>query len=397
MREVWIVEAVRTPVGRHAGGLSGMRTDDLAAAAIAQAVERPSLDPSEIEEVFLGCSNQAGEDNRDVARMSALLAGFPLEVGGVTVNRLCGSGLEAIVQAARAVRVGDADVCVAGGVESMSRAPLVMAKDTKPFRRGERHLHDTALGWRFVNPKMEEMGHTDALGITAENLVEEYGITRSQQDSFALASHRKACMAIDENRFAKEIAPVETPTGVVKADEGPRRDTSMDKLASLSPAFKQGGSVTAGNSSPLSDGAAALVVTSRDYAEANGLALRARIVAMGSAGVAPRIMGIGPVPATAKAMSRAGASLGDMDVIELNEAFAGQVLAVLREWDVDAEDPRLNPNGGAIALGHPIGCSGARMVTTLVHHMEATDARRALATMCVGVGQGISLILDRGD
>ncbi len=392
--EAWVVDAVRTPMGRYGGALASVRPDDMAALVLRAVVERTGVDPADIEDVYLGCTNQAGEDNRDVARMAALLAGFPVEVAGCTVNRLCGSGLEAVAEAARAVLLGEAGCYLAGGVESMTRAPLAMPKPERPFQRGHREIYDTSLGWRFVNPRMDELGHTDPLGITAENLVERYAIPREDQDRFALASHTKAIAAADGGCFAQEIVPVETPAGTVKNDETPRRDTSLDKLAGLRPAFKEGGTVTAGNSSPLNDGASALMVTSRDFADAHGLRRLARVVSVATAGVPPRIMGIGPVPATAKALERAGLSLGDIDVIELNEAFAGQALAVLQEWGVDPGDPRLNPNGGAIALGHPVGCTGARLTTTAVHHMARTGARLALVTMCIGVGQGIAMVLE---
>jgi acetyl-CoA acyltransferase len=417
-REAWIVGAVRTPIGRHGGALSAVRPDDLGAVALEALVERTGVPPSEVEDVYMGCANQAGEDNRDVARMSLLLAGFPETVAGATVNRLCGSGLEAVAQAARAVMVGEADAYVGGGVESMSRAPWVLPKPGRAFPTGNATMYDTTLGWRMVNPRMEEMGHTDSLGMTAENLAqerflltpdedrpedlaEEYDVSREAQDRFAIRSHQKAVAAIDEKRFREEIAPV-TVKGrkgaetIVEADEGPRRDTSLEKLGKLRPAFKEGGSVTAGNSSTLNDGAAAVLVVSKGFAEARGLAPLAKIRSVAVAGVPPRVMGVGPVPATKKALDRAGITLDDVGLIELNEAFAAQSLAVLHEWGMDPEDERLNPNGGAIALGHPLGASGARILTTLVHEMQRREeARFGLATMCIGVGQGISMVVEK--
>jgi acetyl-CoA acetyltransferase family protein len=416
--EAWIVGAVRTPIGRHGGSLSSVRPDDLGAVALGALMERTGVPPSEVEDVFFGCANQAGEDNRNVARMSGLLAGFPEEVGGVTVNRLCGSGLDAVAQAARAVMLGEADAYIGGGVESMSRAPWAVPKPERAFPTGNATMHDTTLGWRMVNPKMEEMGHTDSLGTTAENLAQErflitpdedrpeglaerYDVSREAQDRFALRSHEKAVAAQDGKRFRDEIVPV-TVKGrkgaetVVEADEGPRRDTSMERLGKLKPAFKGEGSVTAGNSSSLNDGAAAVLVVSRRYAEVHGLAPLARVRSIATAGVPPRVMGIGPVPATRKALGRAGVSMDDVGLIELNEAFAAQSLAVIHEWGMDPEDGRLNPNGGAIALGHPLGASGARILTTLVHEMGRRDeVRFGLATMCIGVGQGISMVVER--
>ncbi|HEV2093005.1 MAG TPA: thiolase family protein [Rubrobacter sp.] len=416
-REAWIVGAVRTPIGRHGGALASVRPDDLGAVALEALVERTGVPPEKVEDVYMGCANQAGEDNRDVARMSVLLAGFPESVAGVTVNRLCGSGLDAVAQAARAVMLGEADAYVGAGVESMSRAPWVLPKSARPFPTGNVTAHDTTLGWRMVNPKMEEMGHTDTLGMTAENLAqdrflvtpdeddpeglaEEYDVSREAQDRFALRSHEKAVAAQDEKRFREEIVPVTVRARksetVVEADEGPRRDTTLEKLGKLKPAFSEEGSVTAGNSSSLNDGAAAVMVVSAQYARANGLEPLARIRSAAVAGVPPRVMGIGPVPATSKALARAGISMDEVGLIELNEAFAAQSLAVIHEWGMDAEDERLNPNGGAIALGHPLGCSGARILTTLVHEMERREeARFGLATMCIGVGQGIAMVVER--
>jgi acetyl-CoA acyltransferase len=417
IKEAWIVGAVRTPIGRHGGALGPVRPDDLGAVALEALLERTGLPPEEVEDVYFGCANQAGEDNRNVARMSLLLAGLPDTVSGATVNRLCGSGLEAVANAARAVMLGEADVYIGGGVESMSRAPWAVPKPERAFPTGNTTMYDTTLGWRFVNPRMVALGHTDSLGMTAENLAEErfevsaeeqkpeelahtYDISREKQDRFALASHKKAVAAMDEKRFREEVVPVTVKRRKgdteVEADEGPRRDTTLEKLAKLRPAFKEGGSVTAGNSSSLNDGAAAVMVVSRGYAEARGLEPMAKIRSVGVAGVPPRVMGIGPVPATRKALDRTGISLDDVGLIELNEAFAAQSLAVLYEWGMDPEDERLNPNGGAIALGHPLGASGARILTTLVHEMSRRpDVRYGLATMCIGVGQGIAMVVER--
>ena len=398
--EAVIVDALRTPVGRYAGALSDVRPDDLAALVLRAVLERNGIEPGWVDDVYFGCANQAGEDNRNVARMAVLLAGLPETVPGVTVNRLCASGLEAVIQAVRAIWAGEAEIVVAGGVESMSRAPLVLPKPETAFPRGAQTLHDTTLGWRLVNPRMAERYPPLSLGETAENLAERYGISRQEQDLFALASHRKAHQAWEAGRFAREVIPVEKPsrkgTAVrVERDEGIRPDTSLDKLASLPPVFRNGGSVTAGNSSPLSDGAAAVLLMAEHRARALGLRPLARAVASGVAGVHPNYMGIGPVPATRQALQRAGLSLEQMDVIEINEAFAAQVLACLREWRVEPDDARLNPNGGAIAIGHPLGCSGARLVGTLVHELHRREGRFGLATLCVGVGQGLSLVVER--
>ena len=414
--EAWIVGAVRTPVGRHGGALSPVRPDDLGAVVLEALIERTGVPPSEVEDVYMGCANQAGEDNRDVARMSLLLAGFPVEVGGTTINRLCGSGLDAVANASRAIMLGEAHAYIGAGVESMSRAPFAIPKPGRAFPTGHTTIYDTTLGWRFVNPRMEALGHTDSLGMTAENLAQEryevtpdenepdrvaedYRVSREDQDRFALRSHQKAIEAIDEKRFREEIVPVPVKTRkgetIVEADEGPRRDTTLEKLAKLRSAFKEGGSVTAGNSSSLNDGAAAVLVVSREYAESHGLEPLAKVCSIGVAGVPPQVMGIGPVPATKKALDRAGISLDDVGIVELNEAFAAQVLACLYEWGVDPEDERLNPNGGAIALGHPLGASGARILTTLVHEMQRrSDVEFGLATMCVGVGQGIAMVVE---
>jgi 3-oxoadipyl-CoA thiolase len=415
--EAWIVGAVRTPIGRHGGALSAVRPDDLGAIALEALMERTGVPPSEVEDVYMGCANQAGEDNRDVARMSLLLAGFPENVGGTTINRLCGSGLDAVAHAARSIMLGEADVYVGAGVESMSRAPWAVPKPGRGFPTGNATMYDTTLGWRFVNPKMEELGYTDSLGMTAENVAQErflvtpdedqpeglaeaYDVSREAQDRFALRSHEKAVAAQDEKRFREEITPVIVKTRkgetIVEADEGPRRETSFEKLARLKPAFKQGGSVTAGNSSSLNDGAAAVLVVCKEYAEAHGLEPMAKIRSMGVAGVPPRVMGIGPVPATKKALQRAGISLDEVGLVELNEAFAAQVLGVLHEWGMDPKDERLNPNGGAIAMGHPLGASGARILTTLVHEMKRRpEAHYGLAAMCIGVGQGIAMVVEK--
>lgn len=394
MREAWIVESVRTPMGRHGGALAGVRPDDLAACVLEALMARSGVPKEDVEDVYLGCANQAGEDNRNVARMSLLLAGFPVTVAGATINRLCGSGLEAVAAAARAVMAGEGHVFIGGGVESMSRAPWVVPKAERAFPTGHLTLYDTTLGWRFINPRMRTLYGTESMGETAENLAEMYRIPRQAQDRFALASHRKAVAAIQSGRFTDEIVPVPAHERVVDQDEGPRRDTSLEKLASLKPVFRDGGTVTAGNSSGLSDGAAAVLVVSDEYARTHGLRPLARVRATPVAGVEPRIMGLGPVPATRKVLERARLRLSDLDLIELNEAFAAQSLAVLQEWALDPEDPRVNPNGGAIALGHPLGCSGARILTTLLHEMRRRGAQWGLATLCIGVGQGIAMVVE---
>jgi 3-oxoadipyl-CoA thiolase len=398
MPEAWIVEAVRTPIGKHGGALSSVRPDDLLAHVLSALMVRSGVPKEEVEDVYAGCANQAGEDNRNVARMALLLSGFPVEVAGCTVNRLCGSGLEAVAQAARAIWAGEGQVYVGGGVESMSRAPYAVPKPERGFPTGNLVMYDTTLGWRFVNPRMQALYGTESMGETAENLAEMYGIPREEQDRFALLSHQKAVRAWDEGRFLEEVVPVPVKRGkeeaLVSVDEGPRRDTSLERLAALRPVFREGGTVTAGNSSPLNDGAAAVLLVSDAYAQAHGLRPLARIKALAVAGVPPRIMGIGPVPATKKALARAGLSLKDIGLIELNEAFAAQSLAVLREWGLDLEDGRLNPNGGAIALGHPLGASGARILTTLVHEMRRRGVQWGLATMCIGVGQGIAMVVE---
>ncbi|MBI3174481.1 MAG: acetyl-CoA C-acyltransferase [Chloroflexi bacterium] len=395
-----IVDAIRTPVGALGGILASVRPDDMAALVIKEIVKRNKFDPALVEEVFFGCANQAGEDNRNVARMAALLAGLPLEVGGVTVNRLCASGLNAINQAARAIKAGEGDVYIAGGVESMSRAPYSLPKAESGYAFGNLTAYDTALGWRYPNPKMKEMYGTDAMGETAENIAAERPhLTRELQDAFAVRSHQRAIAAQDSGRFKQEIMPVAIPQKkgdpkLVDTDERPRRDTTMESLARLKPAFKKdGGTVTAGNSSGLNDGAAALLIMSEEKAAALGLKPLARVVASAAAGVPPRVMGVGPVPATQKALSRAGLKMQDIGLVELNEAFAVQSLAVIEDLGVDPE--LVNVNGGAIAIGHPLGCSGARLVTTLVHEMRLRgNVKYGLATLCVGVGQGEATVLE---
>ncbi len=398
LREAWIVEAVRTPVGRYGGALAMVRPDDLAAIAIRAVLDRSGIDSALIEDVILGCANQAGEDNRNVARMSALLAGLPVEVAGQTVNRLCGSGLQAINSAAHAIAVDDGDVFVAGGVESMTRAPYVMAKADAPWDRGARELEDTTLGWRFLNPKLAAMHYPYSMGETAENVAERYSVTRERQDAFALRSHQRAVAAIEAGLFDDQIVPVEVPQRkgepvVVSRDEHPRADTSLEALAKLRPAFREGGSVTAGNSSGINDGAAATLVVEADRARELGLRPLARVVSTAVAGVDPAVMGIGPVPATRKALARAGLTAADLDLVELNEAFASQSVVCMDELGLDPE--KVNVNGGAIALGHPLGASGARLMTMLIHELRRRGGRYGLATMCIGVGQGIATIVER--
>jgi 3-oxoadipyl-CoA thiolase len=402
MRDAFIVDGIRTAVGNIGGGLSDVRADDLAARVIAELLRRnASVDPAAVADVNLGCANQAGEDNRNVARMALLLAGLPVTVPGETVNRLCASGMSAVVNAARAVMVGDGDVYVAGGVESMTRAPYVMSKASKPFAR-DIEMFDTSLGWRFVNPAMRAKHGTDSMGNTAENVAEQFKVTREDQDVFALRSQQKAAKARSAARFASEIVAVEIPQkkGDPKKfdeDEFIRPDTTLEVLAKLKPAFRTDGkgSVTAGNSSGLNDGAAALLVVSEKAVKDFKLTPRARIVASAVAGVEPRIMGMGPVPSSRKALERAGLTLAQMDVIELNEAFAAQSLACLRELKISDDDARVNPNGGAIAIGHPLGMSGARLILTAMRELEATKRRYALCTMCIGVGQGMAAIIER--
>jgi 3-oxoadipyl-CoA thiolase len=402
MHEVVIAGAVRSPIGALGGALSKIRPDDLAAHVIKSLLEQTQIEPALVEEVYLGCANQAGEDNRNIARMSALLAGFPEEVAGVTINRLCASGLTAINMAARAIRSGEGDIFVAGGVESMSRAPYSIPKSEQGFPFGNLTAWDTALGWRYPNPKMVEMGHTDPLGETAEKIADQYQISRLEQDQFACESHRRAIAAIDSGKFQAEIVPVGIPQRkgdpvVVSQDERPRRDTNMEALARLKPAFRANGTVTAGNSSGMNDGAAALLITSASRAQALGLKPMARILTSAAAGVPPRTMGIGPVPAVKKALQRAGINAADIGLVELNEAFAVQALAVMR--DLQLRHEITNVNGGAIALGHPLGCSGARLMTTLLYEMgrRAPYEKRpyyGLATLCVGVGQGEATIIE---
>ena len=400
MTDAVIIDAIRTPIGALGGVLASVRPDDLAALVIKEIVARNELDPGLVEEVIFGCANQAGEDNRNVARMAALLAGLPVEVAGVTVNRLCASGLNAINQAARAIKAGEGDVYIAGGVESMSRAPYSIPKAEAGFSFGNLTAWDTALGWRYPNPLMKEKYGTDSMGETAENIAAERPhITREKQDAFALRSHRCAIEAIDSGRFAQEIIPVIIPqkkgeARVVDTDERPRRDTTMESLAKLKPAFKkEGGTVTAGNSSGLNDGAAALLIMSEEKADGLKLKPLARIVASASTGVPPRVMGYGPVPATKKALQRAGLQMKDIGLVELNEAFAVQALAVIEDLEIDPEI--VNVNAGAIAIGHPLGCSGARLMTTLVHEMRLRgNVKYGLATLCVGVGQGEATIVE---
>ncbi len=393
-----IAAAVRTPMGRARGQLAPVRPDDLAAHVVRHISEHFSPAMEQLEDVYFGAANQAGEDNRNVARMATLLAGLPVEVPGVTVNRLCGSGMEAVLQAAKSVISGEGQVYIAGGVESMTRSPLVLPKSDMPFARGG-ELFDTQLGWRMINPRMQQLYPVEGLGVTAENVAERYEISREDQDAWALQSHQRAARAQDEGWFANEITSIEVPQGRkkdpirVREDEGVRRDTTMEKLAKLRPVFKEGGTVTAGNASPLNDGACALLVTSLAKAKALGLDPMARIVSWGHAGVHPGVMGIGPVPASRKAFDRAGISSADIDVAEVNEAFASQAVASIRRLDLDPE--RVNPAGGAIALGHPLGCSGARITTTLAHGLLRSRGRYGLATMCIGVGQGIAIVLER--
>jgi len=389
MARAVILSAVRTPVGRYGGALAGERPDDLAATVIAAAVERAGVPAGEIEDVYFGAANQAGEDNRNVARMASLLAGLPESVAGVTLNRLCASGLSAVVSACHAVAAGDGDLFVAGGVESMSRAPLVMAKPEQAFARGNQTVWDTTLGWRFPNPRMEEMFPLESMGETGENVAEHFGVSREDQDAFAFRSQQRWAEADSAGRFADELVPV----GDVRRDEHPRPDTSEEKLAALKPAFREGGTVTAGNSSGLNDGAAALVIASEERAQELGAEPLGAFVGSAVAGVDPRVMGIGPVPAVSKLLARAGVGVEELDLIELNEAFASQSLVVIRELGLDPE--RVNVNGGAIALGHPLGMSGARLVVSLLHELRRREGRYGLATLCVGVGQGQAALFER--
>jgi 3-oxoadipyl-CoA thiolase len=394
-----ILEALRTPVGRYRGALSGVRPDDLAALVIGAVVERSGIDPARVDDVFFGAANQAGEDNRNVGRMAALLAGLPVTVPGTTVNRLCASGLEAFNQAARAIRAGDAELCLAGGVESMTRAPWVLPKQPTGFPRGEQSLYDTTLGWRLVNPKFAGGPHTEAMGETGENVAEEHGISREDQDEFALRSHRLAIAAWKNGHFDGQMVAVPTPPatrggepGSFERDEGPRADTTLEKLAGLSPAFRDGGTVTAGNSSSLNDGAAALLVGNEAAASEFGLEPIARVVSIGVAAVEPRLMGLGPIPAIRSALKRAGLQIEDLDLIDINEAFASQAIACERQLGFDRE--RFNVNGGAIAIGHPLGCSGARLVGNVAHELRRRGDRYGVAALCVGVGQGVATIVE---
>lgn len=397
MREAVIVDALRTPIGKYNGSLKDVRADDLAAAVIRELIKRNPIDPSLVEDVFFGCANQGGEDNRNVARMALLLAGMPETVPGATVNRLCASGLEAINQAAAAIYSDVGDIFIAGGTESMTRAPYVMMKPQLSGERGNQTLYDTTLGWRLVNPELAKRYPPISLGETAENVAERYGISREEQDEFALASQIKAQAAIKNGRFQREIIPIEVRRGketdIFDTDEHPRADTSMESLSRLQPAFKANGSVTAGNSSGINDGASALLIMEKQTAKRLGLTPMAKIVTWAVSGVDPAYMGIGPIPAVSKALQKANLSASQLDLIELNEAFASQAVACCKELGFNKK--KVNVNGGAIALGHPLGCSGARIVTTLVHEMARTDCRYGLATMCVGVGQGIAAIIEK--
>jgi len=400
MTDAFICDAVRTPIGRYGGALAPVRADDLAALPIAALLKRnPSLEPAVIDEVLLGCANQAGEDNRNVARMAALLAGLPVTVPGATINRLCGSGLDAVTIAARAIRAGEAEVIVAGGVESMSRAPFVMPKSDSAFGRNA-EIFDTTIGWRFVNPAMKQKYGTDSMPETGENVAADFNVSRADQDKFALRSQQRTAAAYARGFFDAELIPVEIPQRkakpiVVSRDEHPRPETTLEQLTKLPTPFRANGTVTAGNASGVNDGSCALVIASEAAARRFGLTPRARIVAGATAGVEPRVMGIGPVPATHKVLERAGLDIKQLDVIELNEAFASQSLAVLRQLGLPDDAEQVNPNGGAIALGHPLGMSGARLATTALYQLLATRGRYALCTMCIGVGQGISLIIER--
>ncbi|UYK85119.1 3-oxoadipyl-CoA thiolase [Xanthomonas sacchari] len=401
MNEAYIIDGIRTPIGRYGGALAGVRADDLGAVPLQALLARqPQLDPAQLDDVYLGCANQAGEDNRNVARMSLLLAGLPFGVPGSTVNRLCGSGLDAIGTVARGIRAGELGLAIAGGVESMSRAPWVMGKADSAFARNQQ-LEDTTMGWRFVNPKLQQRYGVELMGETAENVAARYGISREDQDAFALRSQQRTAAAQAAGFFDGEIAPVTAPgrkrgeTVEVSADEHPRADTTLEALARLKPIFRQPGTVTAGNASGINDGAAALLLASDAQVQALGLTPRARVLGFASAGVEPAYMGIGPVPATRKLLARLGLSIGDFDAIELNEAFAAQGLACLRELGVADDAAHVNANGGAIALGHPLGMSGARLALTLLRQLEASGGRRGLATMCIGVGQGVALAIER--
>ncbi len=398
MKDAVVVSAVRTPFGRYGGALKSVRPDDLAAIAIREAIRRAGIDPGEIEDVILGCANQSGEDNRNVARMAGLLAGLPVEVAGQTVNRLCGSGLQAVVCAAQAIACDAGELFVAGGVESMTRAPFVLGKSEEAFQRANLNLQDTTLGWRFINPRLAEIHPPYSMGETAENVASRYGIGREEQDRFALRSQQRAAAAMKAGRLSEELVRVDVPqrkgeTIAVTQDEHPRPETTLESLAKLKPAFKEGGTVTAGNSSGINDGAAALVVMSSQRAKQLGLAPLARIVSTAVAGVDPAYMGLGPIPSCRKALKRAGLTIGDMDLVEINEAFASQSLQCARELSVDEE--KLNVNGGAIAIGHPLGASGPRILMTLIYELRRRNARYGLASMCIGVGQGIATVVER--
>ncbi|MUG32860.1 3-oxoadipyl-CoA thiolase [Psychrobacter sanguinis] len=400
MIDAFICDAIRTPFGRYGGSLSSIRTDDLGAIPIKALIERnPQVNWNNIDDVVYGCANQAGEDNRNIARMSALLAGLPVEVTGNTVNRLCGSGMDSIGIASRAIKSGEQSLIIAGGVESMSRSPFVMPKATKAFSR-ENNIEDTTIGWRFINPKMEELYGVDSMPQTAENVAEDFNISREDQDKFALLSQQKAAIAANSGYFKPEIVPVIIPQRkgnslVVDIDEHPRPNTTLEALQKLKPFVKSDGTITAGNASGVNDGACALLIASKAAANDNGLEPKARVVAMATAGVEPRIMGFAPSPATKKVLKMTGLTLDQIDVIELNEAFASQGLAVMRDLGLEDNDPRVNPNGGAIAIGHPLGASGARIVTTAMYELIRTNGRYALCTMCIGVGQGIAIIIER--
>jgi acetyl-CoA acyltransferase len=400
MYNAYIIDGIRTPIGNFTGSLAGVRTDDLAAIVIKELMNRnKNVDPDAVDDVIMGCANQAGEDNRNVARMSLLLAGLPFKIPGETVNRLCASGMGAAIHAARAATAGDGDIFVAGGVENMTRGPWVISKTSTPYGR-DAQMFDSSFGWRFINPKMKELFGVDSMGETTENLVEKYNITRAEQDEFAFCSQHKASNAIEDDRFKQEIVPVEIPKRkgdpiIFDEDEFVRKDTSVEILSSLKPAFKKNGSVTAGNSSGLNDGAAALLIASESGIKRFDLQPIARIVSSAVTGVEPKIMGIGPVEATEKALRKAGLSMKDIDLIEINEAFAAQVLACLKEMKISADDKRINPNGGAIAIGHPLGMTGARLLQTAAVELKNTQKRYALCTMCVGVGQGYATILEK--
>jgi acetyl-CoA acyltransferase len=399
MTEAYLCDVIRTPIGRYAGALSAVRTDDLAAAPIKALMERnPTIDWAAVDDVIYGCANQAGEDNRNVAHMASLLAGLPEGVAGTTVNRLCGSGMDAVGIAARAIKAGEADLIIAGGVESMSRAPFVMGKADTAFSRAA-EIYDTTIGWRFINPKMRELYGVDSMPETAENVAQDYNVSREDQDAFAIRSQQRAGRAIASGRFTREIVPV-TIKGrkgdvVVDTDEHPRPDTTLEALAKLKPVVRKDGTVTAGNASGVNDGSAALIVASEAAVAKYGLTPRARVVGMAVTGVPPRVMGIGPAPASLKLLNRLGLTIGDIDVVELNEAFAAQGLAVMRMLGLPDDAEHVNPNGGAIALGHPLGASGARLVLTALHELEERKVRRALCTMCIGVGQGIATVIER--